>query len=132
MFGYTCANDVSARDCQFKLDAQWARGKSFDTFCPVGPCIVQNLDAAHCGIQTRLNGKIMQDSNTAELIFNVRELVSYCSRNMTLLPGTLILTGTPSGVGFKRNPPVFLKHGDVVEIEIDPLGILRNTVIDEV
>lgn len=131
VFGFTCANDVSARDCQFKIDKQWARGKSFDTFCPVGPCVVRNLDTADLHIQTRINGKTMQDSNTSELICGVNELVSYCSRNMTLLPGTLILTGTPSGVGFKRVPPVFLKHGDTVEIEIERIGVLRNTVADE-
>lgn len=131
VFGYTCANDVSARDCQFKIDKQWARGKSFDTFCPIGPCVVQDVDAADLRIQTRLNGRIMQDSSTSALIFNVGKLVSYCSQNMTLLPGTLILTGTPSGVGFKRIPPVFLKKGDVVEIEIEHLGSLRNTVVED-
>ena len=131
VFGYTCANDVSARDCQLRTDRQWARGKSFDTFCPVGPCVVRELDSTDLKIQTRLNGKTVQDSSTSELIFGVRELVSYCSRNMTLLPGTLILTGTPAGVGMKRTPPVFLQKGDVVEIEIEHIGILRNMVIDE-
>ncbi len=128
VFGYTCANDVSARDCQLKIDKQWARGKSFDTFCPVGPYVVQDTNVDNLKIQTRLNGKIVQDSSTSELIFDVKKLVSYCSQNMTLLPGTLILTGTPSGVGFTRQPPLFLKEGDIVEIEIEHAGILRNTV----
>ena len=131
VFGYTCANDVSARDCQTRIDRQWARGKSFDTFCPSGPWVVRIPDASNLRIQSRLNGKVMQDSTTAELIFGVRELVSYCSRNMTLLPGTLLLTGTPSGVGFKRVPPVFLKAGDTIEIEIDQIGTLRNSVTAE-
>ena len=128
IFGYTCANDVSARDCQLKIDKQWARGKSFDTFCPVGPYIVRDTDVENLKIQTRLNGNVVQDSSTSELIFDVKKLVSYCSRNMTLLPGTLILTGTPSGVGFTRTPPLYLKAGDVVEIEIEHAGVLRNTV----
>ncbi len=131
VFGYTCANDVSARDCQFKIDKQWARGKSFDTFCPAGPWVVRLPDTSALRIQCRLNGRTMQDSNTSELICGVNELVSYCSRNMTLLPGTLILTGTPSGVGFKRVPPVFLRKGDRIEVEIEQIGVLRNTVVDE-
>jgi 2-keto-4-pentenoate hydratase/2-oxohepta-3-ene-1,7-dioic acid hydratase in catechol pathway len=131
VFGYTCANDVSARDCQLRTDRQWARGKSFDTFCPAGPWAVRIPDASDLRIQSRLNGKTMQDSNTSELISGVNELVSYCSRNMTLLPGTLILTGTPSGVGYMQTPPMFLKNGDIVEIEIEQIGVLRNTVTME-
>ena len=131
IFGYTVGNDVSARDIQTKIDTQWCRGKSYDSFCPLGPAAVTGIDGDHLNIRTRLNGEIMQDSNTENLIFSVRYLVSFISRNMTLLPGTVIMTGTPSGVGFKRNPPVFLKPGDVVEIEIENIGTLRNTVTAE-
>lgn len=133
IFGYTCANDVSARDCQIRLDQQWARGKSFDTFCPLGPWIETELaEPDHCSIMTRLNGKIMQDSNTSDLIFSTKELLSYCSKNFTLYPGTVILTGTPSGVGFARKPPVFLKPEDKIEIEIEGIGKLINLVSREV
>ncbi len=128
VFGYTCGNDVSARDCQIRLDRQWARGKSFDTFCPIGPWIVTDLDTSRLSVCTRVNGVTMQRSNTEQLIFDVRSLVSYCSRSMTLLPGTVILTGTPGGVGFARTPPVFLRPGDVVEVEIEGIGTLRNPV----
>ncbi len=133
VFGYTCGNDVSARDCQLKLDAQWARGKSFDTFCPLGPVIVtaDEIDPDNCGIRTILNGQTMQDSNTNDLIFGCRQLISYLSRQFTLLPGTAIMTGTPSGVGFARDPQVFLKEGDEVTIEIDGIGRLTNTVVGE-
>lgn len=130
ILGYTCGNDVSARDCQIRFDQQWARGKSFDTFCPLGPWIETELsDPSHCRIRSRLNGKIMQDSNTADLIFGVKEIVSYCSKNFTLLPGTVIMTGTPGGVGFARKPPIFLKRGDSIEIEIEGIGILGNKVV---
>lgn len=130
ILGYTCGNDVSARDCQHRIDKQWARGKSFDTFCPLGPWIETELpDPDNCRIASRLNGTIMQDSNTSDLIFGVRELVSYCSKNFTLLPGTVIMTGTPEGVGFPRKPPVFLKKGDIIEIEIEGIGILKNSVV---
>ena len=128
VLGYTCGNDVSARDCQLRLDVQWARGKSFDTFAPLGPWIETELDGNECNIRSKLNGKVMQDSNTRDLIFNTRQLVSYLSRCMTLLPGTVIMTGTPAGVGFSRKPPVFLKHGDLIEVEIEGIGTLRNPV----
>ena len=129
ILGYTCGNDVSARDCQFRIDQQWARGKSFDTFCPLGPWIETELpDPDNCRIISRLNGVTMQDSNTSDLIFGVRELVNYCSKNFTLLPGTVIMTGTPEGVGFPRKPPVFLKKGDMIEIEIEGIGVLSNQV----
>ncbi len=131
ILGYTCANDVSARDCQRRIDKQWARGKSFDTFCPLGPWIETELPADNCNIKSRLNNKTMQDSNTSDLIFNTREIVSYISENMTLLPGTVILTGTPEGVGFARKPAVFLQKGDIIEIEIDGIGVLKNKVINE-
>lgn len=129
ILGYTCGNDVSARDCQLRLDKQWARGKSFDTFCPLGPWIETELvNPDNCRIISRLNGKVMQDSNTSDLIFGIKELVSYCSKNFTLLPGTVIMTGTPGGVGFARKPPIFLKQGDIVEIEIEGIGVLSNRV----
>ncbi len=129
VLGYTCANDVSARDCQIRLDTQWARGKSSDKFCPLGPWIETEMDPDQAGLRTRLNGRVMQDSNTNDLIFSCRQLISYLSHAMTLLPGTVIMTGTPSGVGFARKPPVFLRPGDVVEIEVDGIGVLRNTVV---
>jgi len=129
ILGYTCGNDVSARDCQIRLDKQWARGKSFDTFCPLGPWIETELpEPDNCKIVSRLNGKVMQDSNTSDLIFSTRELVSYCSKNFTLYPGTIIMTGTPEGVGFARKPTVFLKQGDNIEVEIEGIGKLSNQV----
>ncbi len=131
VFGYTCGNDVSARDCQLKIDQQWARGKSFDTFAPVGPWIETDLDSSFLNIKLFLNGQLMQNGNTSSLIFNVPRLVSYLSRQMTLLPGTIIMTGTPAGVGFVRQPPVFLKPGDTVEVEIEDIGVLRNNVVAE-
>ena len=131
IFGYTCANDVSARDCQQRIDLQWARAKSFDTFCPLGPFIQTELDPSNTGIRTRLNGKIMQDSNTSDLIFDVPYLVSYISENFTLLPGTIILTGTPEGVGGARDPQVFLRENDIIEVEIDSIGTLKNNVVNE-
>ncbi len=130
VLGYTIANDVTARDCQRKLDRQWARAKSFDTFCPLGPWIETQLDPTNLRITTKLNGQVMQDESTDKLIFNVSFLISYLSQAMTLLPGTVILTGTPDGVGMARNPPVFLKPGDVVEITIDGIGTLHNVVTD--
>ena len=129
ILGYTCANDISARDCQKRLDKQWARAKSFDTFCPLGPWIETQLSQPNNSrITSKLNGKIMQDSNTNKLIFNTKELVSYCSKNFTLLPGTIIMTGTPEGVGYARDPQVFLKPGDEIEIEIEGIGKLYNKV----
>ncbi|MCG3198943.1 MAG: putative protein YisK [bacterium] len=128
VLGYTAANDVSARDCQMKLDKQWARGKSFDSFCPIGPYIQTEGDPDNARVVSRLNGQVMQDSNTNDLIFSCRYLVSYLSRQFTLLPGTLILTGTPSGVGVHRNPPVFLKDGDIIEVEVEGVGVLSNPV----
>ena len=131
--GYTCANDVSARDWQLKLDKQWARGKSFDTFCPLGPVLVtpdEIKDPDSLQIQTRVNGVMLQNSNTADLIFSTREIISYLSKDMTLLPGTVILTGTPEGVAMGRTPSPWLKPGDVVEIEIEGIGILKNQVVE--
>jgi 2-keto-4-pentenoate hydratase/2-oxohepta-3-ene-1,7-dioic acid hydratase in catechol pathway len=130
--GYTICNDVSARDLQFS-DGQWLRAKSFDTFAPMGPYLVTRNelgDGSGVGIELRLNGKTMQKSNTRNLIFDVPNLVSYISRVMTLEVGDVIATGTPAGVGFVRNPPVFMKPGDVVEIEIEGIGLLRNRVAE--
>jgi 2-keto-4-pentenoate hydratase/2-oxohepta-3-ene-1,7-dioic acid hydratase in catechol pathway len=135
VFGYTCANDVSARDWQNRLQKkQWARGKSFDTFCPLGPWLVTKdeiPDPGRLRLRTRVNGRIMQDSSTADLIFSVPEIVSDLSRSITLLPGTVILTGTPEGVGFTRQPPVFLKPGDSVSVTIEKIGELTNPVVNE-
>ena len=131
VLGYTCGNDVSARDAQMRLDKQWARGKSCDTFCPLGPCLVTGLDPDALRLQTRLNGQVMQDANTSDLIFNVAKLVSYVSHNKTLRPGDVIMTGTPGGVGWARKPQVFLREGDVVEVDIEGIGVLRNPVVME-
>jgi len=131
ILGYTCANDVTARDCQQRLDKQWARAKSFDTFCPVGPVIETELDPDNLPIRSILNGQVMQESSTSDLVFSVPDIVSYCSKNMTLLPGTLILTGTPPGVGFARKPPVLLRAGDTIAVEIDGIGLLKNQVRKE-
>jgi len=127
ILGYTVANDVSNRGVQLK-ESQWARGKSYDTFCPLGPMIVTDLDGDNLNLTCRLDGKVMQSSNTSDMIFPTRKLVSYLSECMTLLPGTVILTGTPPGVGFARKPPVFLREGQVVECEIEGIGILSNPV----
>jgi 2,4-diketo-3-deoxy-L-fuconate hydrolase len=127
--GYTCANDVSARDFQFG-DGQWFRGKSIDTFCPVGPRLVprDELDPADLRIVQRLNGETLQDSRTSRLIFDIPTLVSYITASITLEPGDLILTGTPEGVGYFRDPKVALAPGDVVEVEVEGIGVLRNDV----
>ena len=130
--GYTIVHDVSARDLQFS-DGQWIRAKSFDTFAPMGPYLVTKstlADGDGLAIELRLNGKTMQKSNTRNLIFKVPDLVSYISEIMTLEVGDVIATGTPGGVGFVRNPQVFMKPGDVVEIEIEGIGVLRNPVAD--
>lgn len=131
ILGYTCANDVSARDCQLRIDQQWARGKSFDTFCPLGPWIETDLEPDNLKISSSLNGELMQDSNTSDMIFNIRDIVSYCSKNMTLLPGTVILTGTPEGVGMAREPEVYLQPGDRIEVKIEGVGKLGNDVVAE-
>ena len=131
--GYRCANDVSARNLQYG-DKQWTRGKGFDTFCPVGDRLVpvsELGDASGLRVVQRLNGELFQDGNTAELVFGVRRLVAFASSFCTLEPGDLILTGTPSGVGHVRTPPVSLRPGDVVEVEIDAIGVLRNPVVAE-
>jgi len=133
--GYLCGNDVSARDWQLrKPGGQWLLGKSFDSFAPIGPALVtadEIPDAGKLQIELRLNGQVMQHSSTSQLLFSVAQLVSYVSDVCTLAPGDLIFTGTPPGVGFARKPPVFLKPGDVVEVEIERIGILRNPVVAE-
>jgi 2-keto-4-pentenoate hydratase/2-oxohepta-3-ene-1,7-dioic acid hydratase in catechol pathway len=133
--GYTCGNDVSARDWQNqKPGGQWLLGKSFDSFAPLGPQLVtadEVGDAGNLRIALRINGNTMQDSSTSQLIFGVAELVSYISGVCTFSPGDLIYTGTPPGVGFARKPPVYLKPGDAVEVEIERLGVLRNSVVAE-
>jgi len=128
--GYTVGNDVSARDWQLKKPGgQWMMGKTFDGFAPIGPAIVTADEIPNpeaLAIKLRLNGETLQDSSTSELIFGVAEVVSYLSQVFTLEPGDLIFTGTPPGVGFARKPPIFLKAGDVCEVEIEGLGVLRN------
>jgi 2-keto-4-pentenoate hydratase/2-oxohepta-3-ene-1,7-dioic acid hydratase in catechol pathway len=135
VLGYTCANDVSARDWQKDFSgSQWCRGKSFDTFCPLGPCLVTpdeipNPNALH--IRTFVNDEVLQDSNTSDMIFDVPRLIEFLSGSTTLLAGTVILTGTPSGVGMARTPPRWLKPGDVVTVEIEKIGRLSNPVVLE-
>jgi 2-keto-4-pentenoate hydratase/2-oxohepta-3-ene-1,7-dioic acid hydratase in catechol pathway len=131
--GYTLGHDVSARDWQFRgEEKQWIIGKTFDTFAPTGPHLVtadEVPDPHSLPIRLRLNGQTMQNSNTREFIFGVPQLIAYLSQVLTLEPGDLIFTGTPPGVGAARKPPVFLKPGDVVEVEIEGLGVLRNPVV---
>lgn len=130
VLGLVPCNDVSARDVQF-ADGQWIRGKSFDTFLPVGPAIVtldELPDGLDLAVRCTLNGSVMQDGRTEQMIFSIPFLVSYLSRCCTLLPGDLILTGTPSGAGFARTPPVYLGDGDVVEVSLEGVGSLRNPV----
>lgn len=122
VLGYTCVNDVTARDLQRK-DVQFTRGKSFDTFCPVGPFIVDGLDPLDLVVTTRVNGTVKQSGRTADMAFSVPFLISYIANIMTLFPGDLIATGTPAGV----SP---MKDGDAVEVEIEGIGVLRNTVCD--
>lgn len=129
--GYTVVNDVSARDQQFANAKQWDRGKSLDTFCPWGPYIVtrEEIKNPHdLEVRTVLNGKEMQKSNTSKLIFNINQIIAYASQGTTLMPGDLIPTGTPFGVGFSRTPPVFLKHGDVCECSVEHVGKIINKV----
>jgi 2-keto-4-pentenoate hydratase/2-oxohepta-3-ene-1,7-dioic acid hydratase in catechol pathway len=128
--GFLCLNDVSARDLQFS-DGQWVRGKSLDTFCPVGPELVPAAEVADpqaLAIRAVVNGEVLQDSHTSNMIFSVAEIVAHVSRAITLEPGDLIATGTPAGVGAFRDPPVWLEPGDEVTIEIEGLGALMNPV----
>lgn len=135
VLGYTCGNDVSARDWQLKTGgSQWCRGKTFDTFAPIGPCVVTgdeitNPNSLH--LRTTVNGKAMQETNTSDMIFDVPTLVEFLSKSTTLLPGTIIFTGTPFGVGMGQNPPLWLKSGDVVQVEIVGIGTLTNCFVNE-
>ena len=132
VLGYTCGNDVSARDWQKqKGGSQWSRGKSFDTFCPLGPALVTADEIPNPNdlkIRTVLNGETVQDWTTGDMIFDVRDLIVFLSGDTTLLPGTVILTGTPHGVGMARIPPLFMKAGDTVTVEIEGIGTLTNPV----
>jgi 2-keto-4-pentenoate hydratase/2-oxohepta-3-ene-1,7-dioic acid hydratase in catechol pathway len=135
VLGYTCANDVSARDWQRQGGGgQWCRGKTFATFCPLGPVLVTRDEIANPNalkIRTVLNGRVMQDWNTDDMIFDVPTLIEFLSASSVLRPGTVILTGTPHGVGFAHTPPVFLRAGDSVSIEIEGIGTLTNPVAEE-
>lgn len=135
VLGYTCANDVSARDWQIQHGGgQWCRGKTFDTFAPLGPCLVtpnEIPDPNRLALRTILNGETVQDWNTNDMIFDVPALIEFLSGSTTLLPGTVIMTGTPQGVGMARKPPLWLKAGDSVSVEIEGIGVLTNPVVDE-
>jgi 2-keto-4-pentenoate hydratase/2-oxohepta-3-ene-1,7-dioic acid hydratase in catechol pathway len=133
--GYTCGHDVSARDWQFRgEEKQWIIGKTFDSFAPIGPELVlkdELPDPHNLPVRLRLNGQLMQNSNTREFIFSVPQLLAFLSQIVTLEPGDLIFTGTPPGVGGARKPPIWLKPGDTAEVEIDGIGVLRNPVVAE-
>ncbi len=135
VLGYTCANDVSARDWQGKWGgSQWCRGKTFDTFAPLGPCLVTRdeiPDPNALAIKLDINGEVLQDWSTSDMIFDVPRLIEFLSGSTTLPPGTVILTGTPHGVGFARKPPRWLQAGDVVTVTIEKIGALVNQVADE-
>jgi 2-keto-4-pentenoate hydratase/2-oxohepta-3-ene-1,7-dioic acid hydratase in catechol pathway len=131
VFGYTVANDVSARDLQFS-DGQWVRAKSLDGFCPLGPEIVtadEIPDPQSLALKTTVNGEVMQDSSTSEMLFGVADLIAFCSRSFTLEPGDVLLTGTPWGCGEFMDPPRSLRPGDVVQVSIEGIGKLRNPVV---
>ena len=132
VYGYTIVNDVTARDVQMR-HAQWDLGKSFDTFCPMGPWVVtaDELDASDTRVRCWVNDELRQDARTSDLIFDIPTLIETCSRGITLLPGDVIATGTAAGVGMGMKPPRWLQHGDVVRIEIDGLGVLQNRFIEE-
>ncbi|MHC1560721.1 fumarylacetoacetate hydrolase family protein [Actinomycetospora sp. C-140] len=133
VFGYTACNDVSARDVQF-ADVQWVRGKSFDTFCPLGPWVVtadEIPDPQDLEVSCVVNGETLQQASTSDMIFGVAEIISYFSQTMTLLPGDVIATGTPAGVGYTRTPPVFLRDGDSVSVTVERVGTLTNAVLVE-
>jgi 2-keto-4-pentenoate hydratase/2-oxohepta-3-ene-1,7-dioic acid hydratase in catechol pathway len=135
VLGYTCGNDVSARDWQIQRGgSQWCRGKTFDTFCPLGPCLVTADEIPNpntLAIKTVVNGEVRQESNTRDMIFDVPTLIEFLSGSTTLLPGTVIMTGTPQGVGMARKPPCWLRAGDSVTIEIEKIGTLTNPVQNE-
>lgn len=135
VFGYTIANDISARDWQFDLGGgQFCQGKSFDTFCPLGPALVtadEVPDPARLSLRTYVNGELRQSGSTRDMIFDVPALIAFLSASKTLLPGTVILSGSPGGTGHTMKPPVYLKDGDVVRVEIDGIGCLENPVMPE-
>ena len=135
VLGYACGNDVSARDWQIKRGgSQWCRGKTFDTFCPLGPCLVTTDEIPNpnaLAIKTVVNGEVRQESNTRDMIFDVATLIEFLSGSTTLMPGTVIMTGTPQGVGMARKPPCWLRAGDSVTIEIEKIGTLTNPVQNE-
>lgn len=135
VLGYTCANDVSARDWQLERGgSQWSRGKTFDTFAPLGPCLVtadEIPDPQALRLRTRVNGEVVQDGHTRDMIFDVQALIAFLSGSTTLRPGTVILTGTPFGVGMARTPPRWLRPGDTVSVEIEGIGTLSNDVVEE-
>jgi len=136
VLGYTCANDVSARDWQkdkHRSGGQWCRSKGFDTFAPLGPALVtpdEIPDPNRLALRTTVNGRLLQDSNTSDMIFGVAEIIAFLSADATLLPGTVILTGTPEGVGMARTPPIWLQAGDTVTVEIEGIGALTNPVLE--
>ncbi len=135
VLGYTCANDVSARDWQIERGgSQWCRGKSFDTFCPLGPALALRSavpDPQALPLRTRVNDAVVQETNTADMIFPVAEIIAFLSGSTTLLPGTVILTGTPFGIGMAQTPPRWLQPGDTVTVEVDGIGTLTNPVQEE-
>ena len=132
VLGYTCGNDISSRDWQLKKGGtQWCRGKSFDTFAPMGPCLVtadEIVNPSGLRIQTRVNGRVVQDASTSDMVRDVPTLIEFLSQSTTLLPGTAIFTGTPHGVGMAQNPPLWLKEGDEVSVTIEKIGTLTNRV----
>ena len=135
VLGYTCSNDVSARDWQIERGgSQWSRGKSFDTFCPLGPALALRAafpDPQALTLRTRVNGDVVQETSTADMIFSVAEIVAFLSGSTTLLPGTVILTGTPVGIGMAQTPARWLQPGDTVSVEVDGIGTLTNPVQEE-
>jgi 2-keto-4-pentenoate hydratase/2-oxohepta-3-ene-1,7-dioic acid hydratase in catechol pathway len=135
VFGYMVLNDVTARDIQSDWGGQWFKGKSLDRTCPVGPWIVTRDEVPNpdsLNLWLRVNGEVKQDANTRDMIHPVADIIEWCAKGMTLLPGTIIATGTPEGVGFTRTPPEFLKPGDVMETEVEGLGLLRNRMVSTV
>jgi 2-keto-4-pentenoate hydratase/2-oxohepta-3-ene-1,7-dioic acid hydratase in catechol pathway len=132
VFGYMIANDVSARDVQLRYGGQWFKGKAMDGSCPVGPCIVtvdELGDGSGLDLQCEVNGQVVQKANTSDMIFPIPRLIAELSLGMTLVPGDVILTGTPGGVGFARNPPLFLREGDLVVVRVTGIGEIRNSVV---
>jgi 2-keto-4-pentenoate hydratase/2-oxohepta-3-ene-1,7-dioic acid hydratase in catechol pathway len=129
IYGYVAVNDVSGRDLQNRIDKQWTRAKGLDTFCPLGPCIVTRDEIADphtLSVRTMVNGEVMQDGNTNDMVYSIPQLIAFISQAFTLEPGDLILTGTPPGVGAGRTPPIFLKDGDIVTVSVEGIGTISN------